>query len=126
VNWLAPVKVRTTMLGGSKKMLVYNDVEPSEKVKVYDRGITVNANPENLYQQMIAYRAGDVWAPQLPNSEALSAEIQHLVDCIEHGKEPMTGGEAGMEVVRILECGTRSMRGQGLPVELASQRSVAI
>jgi predicted dehydrogenase len=125
VNWLAPVKVRRTLLGGSKKMIVWDDLEVSEKVKVYDRGITLNSGPDNLYQLLVGYRSGDMWAPRLDTKEALSIEIQHLVDCVEHGKRPMTDGEAGREVVRILENGTRSMREQGRPIELSSQRAIA-
>lgn len=122
VNWLAPVKLRSTLLGGSRKMVVYDDLEPSEKIKVYDRGITVNSNPDKVYQLMVGYRSGDMWSPQLDTAEALGVEIRHLVDCIEHGKRPMTDGEAGMEVVRILENGTKSMREHGRPVELTGKR----
>ena len=122
VNWLAPVKVRSTLLGGSRKMVVYDDLEPSEKIKIYDRGITVNpeTSADKVYKLMVGYRSGDMWAPRLDTSEALGVEIRHLVDCIEHGTRPMTGGEAGMEVVRILENGTRSMKEQGRPIELAA------
>jgi predicted dehydrogenase len=125
VNWLAPVKVRSTLLGGSQKMIVYDDMEPSEKVKVYDRGITVNPNAENVYNLMVGYRSGDMWAPRLETTEALNVEMRHLVDCIEHGKRPITDGEAGLAVVRILENGTRSMREHGQPIDLAHQRAVA-
>jgi len=126
VNWLAPVKVRSTLLGGSKKMVVYDDLEPSEKIKVYDRGITVNANTsaDNVYKLMVGYRSGDMWAPRLDTAEALGVEIRHLVDCIEHGKRPVTDGEAGMEVVRILENCTRSMRDRGRPIELTARQRV--
>ena len=122
VNWLAPVKVRSTLLGGSRKMVVYDDLEPSEKIKVYDRGITVNSDTsaDKVYKMMVGYRSGDMWAPRLDTAEALGMEIHHLVDCIEHGTRPMTDGEAGMEVVRILENGTQSMKNQGRPIELAS------
>jgi predicted dehydrogenase len=122
VNWLAPVKIRTTLLGGSRKMIVYDDLELSEKVKVYDRGITVNPGADNIYQLLVGYRSGDMWAPRLETTEALSVAIRHLLDCIEHGTRPMTDGEAGMEVVRILESGTRSMSERGRPIELATQK----
>jgi predicted dehydrogenase len=125
VNWLAPVKVRRTLLGGSHKMIVYDDIELSEKVKVYDRGITVNANPENVYNLMVGYRSGDMLAPHLETSEALNVEIRHLVDCIENGKRPITDGEAGLAVVQILENGSRSMREHGRPIELTTQGAVA-
>jgi predicted dehydrogenase len=122
VNWLAPVKLRRTLLGGTRKMIVYDDLEPSEKVKVYDRGITLNSNPENVYQLLVGYRSGDMNAPRLDGAEALRIEMQHLVDCIANGRRPMTDGEAGLEVVRLLENGTRSMRERGRPVELEAQK----
>ena len=125
VNWLAPVKVRSTLLGGSKKMIVWDDLELVEKVKVYDRGITVNTSHDNLYQVLVGYRSGDMWAPRLDTTEALGVEIRHLIDCIEHGKRPITDGEAGLEVVRILENATRSMREQGRPVELTEKVALA-
>ena len=125
VNWLAPVKVRSTLLGGSRKMIVYDDLEPSEKIKVYDRGITVSPQSDSLYELMVGYRSGDMWSPRLETTEALRVEIQHLVDCVEHSRRPMADGEAGMEVVRILEKGTLSMRERGRPVELTSLRKVS-
>lgn len=125
VNWLAPVKLRRTLLGGTRKMIVYDDLEPSEKVKIYDRGITVNSNPEKMYQLLVGYRSGDMHAPRLDATEALRIEMQHLIDCVGHGKRPMTDGEAGLEVVRLLENGTRSMRERGRPIELqAAQKAI--
>jgi len=121
VNWLAPVKVRRTLLGGSSKMIVFDDLEPSEKIKVYDRGITLNNHPQNVYELLVGYRSGDMWAPRLDTTEALSLEINHLIDCIEHGTHPETDGEAGLAVVRILENGTLSMRERGRPIELDSR-----
>jgi predicted dehydrogenase len=117
VNWLAPVKVRRTLIGGSQKMIVYDDLEPSEKVKIYDRGITFNNNPENVYQMLIDYRLGDMWAPQLDLTEALRAEAVHFIRCIENSVPPITSGEEGLRVVQILEAATRSMAQRGLPVE---------
>ena len=122
VNWLAPVKVRRTLIGGSQKMVVYDDLEPSEKVKVYDKGITVNGSPKSVYQMLIGYRAGDMWAPQLDMTEALQAEALHFIRCIEEGEQPITDGEAGLRVVRILEAATRSMAEQGRLVELDMER----
>ena len=90
VNWLAPVKVRRTLIGGSKKMIVYDDLEPSEKVKVYDRGVTVADDTENLYRVRIGYRTGDMWAPRLDGKEALRAEAEHFIRCIETGERPLT------------------------------------
>jgi predicted dehydrogenase len=120
-NWLAPVKVRRTLLGGSQKMIVYDDLEPSEKIKVYDKGITVN-NGDNgakrRYQMLIGYRAGDMWAPHLDITEALRTEVAHFADCLDKGKAPITDGVAGMRVVNILEAATESMMAMGRPVEL--------
>lgn len=125
VNWLAPVKVRRSLMGGSRKMIVYDDLEPSEKVKVYDKGITVNNGVESVYQMLIGYRTGDMWAPQLDMTEALRSEAVHFTRCIEKGERPITDGEAGLRVVRILEAATQSMAERGQLVELASGRSVA-
>lgn len=119
VNWLSPVKVRRTLVGGSKQMIVYDDMEPSEKVKVYDKGITVNSTPDSLYKALVGYRSGDMFAPQLDVSEALKVEIQHFADCIKTGAEPITGGQAGLRVVRILESASLSMKQRGKLVTLA-------
>ncbi len=83
VNWLAPVKVRQTLIGGSRKMIVYDDLEPSEKVKVYDKGVTSRDNPEEVHNLRVGYRIGDMWAPQLSVREALLTEIEHFIDCID-------------------------------------------
>ncbi|WP_199197321.1 Gfo/Idh/MocA family protein [Chroococcidiopsis sp. CCALA 051] len=119
VNWLAPVKVRRTLLGGSQKMICYDDLEPCEKIKVYDKGITVNGSPENVYQMLVGYRTGDMWSPKLDMTEALQTEALHFVDCIQQGKRPITDGEAGLRVVRILEAATQSIKQQGQLVELS-------
>jgi predicted dehydrogenase len=118
VNWLSPVKVRRTLIGGSKQMIVYDDMEPSEKIKVYDKGITINGTPDSLYKAMIGYRSGDMFAPQLDVSEALKVEIQHFAECIRTGAEPITGGQAGLRVVRILESASLSMKQRGKLVDL--------
>lgn len=118
VNWLAPVKVRRTLIGGNQKMIVFDDLEPSEKLKVYDKGITVNGNSENLYKMLIGYRTGDMWAPQIDMTEALRVESLHFIRCIEQGEHPITDGEAGLRVVRILEAATQSLKKQGRLVEL--------
>lgn len=118
VNWLAPVKVRRTLIGGSQRMIVYDDLEPSEKVKIYDKGITVNGNSESVYQMLIGYRTGDMWSPQLDMTEALRTEGLHFINCIEQGSRPITDGEAGLRIVRILEAATQSMKQRGQLVEL--------
>ncbi|MEH2263606.1 Gfo/Idh/MocA family protein [Nostoc sp.] len=118
VNWLAPVKIRRTLIGGSQRMIVYDDLEPSEKVKIYDKGITVNGNSESVYQMMIGYRTGDMYSPKLDMTEALKTEGLHFIDCIEKGDRPITDGEAGLRVVRILEAATQSLKQQGRLIEL--------
>jgi predicted dehydrogenase len=122
VNWLAPVKVRRTLLGGSRKMIVYDDLEPSEKIKVYDKGVTVNGNGNgngnNRYRLMIDYRSGDMNAPQLDITEALNTEAKHFVKSIELGQSTLTDGHAGLRVVRILEAATASIAARGRVIEL--------
>jgi len=118
VNWLSPVKLRMTLIGGDKKMIVFDDLQPSEKIKVYDTGITVNNSPDNLYDILISYRTGDMWAPKFDTTEALRAEAIHFLDCIEKGGEPDTNGEMGLRVVRILEAATESIRDKGRLVKL--------
>jgi predicted dehydrogenase len=122
VNWLAPVKLRQTLVGGSRKMIVYDDLEPSEKIKVYDKGITVNGhsngNGDKRYQMLVGYRTGDMWAPQLEMTEALSLELKQFVKCVEQRTTPLTDGQAGLRVVRILEAATQSMAERGRVVEL--------
>jgi predicted dehydrogenase len=116
-NWLSPVKVRRTLLGGSRRMVVFDDLEASEKIKVYDRGISLNPSPENVYQMLVGYRSGDMWAPQLAVSEALGVEAAHFVECIERAARPITDGEAGLRVVRLLEAATLSMSRRGALVD---------
>ncbi|KAA3646304.1 MAG: gfo/Idh/MocA family oxidoreductase [Chloroflexi bacterium] len=118
VNWLAPVKVRSMLIGGSKKMIVFDDLEPSEKLKIYDKGITVSDAPESVYEMLIGYRAGDMWAPKIERSEALRVEALHFVECIQDNKTPLTDGKAGLRVVRILEAANQSMQQQGARVAL--------
>jgi predicted dehydrogenase len=121
VNWLAPVKVRRTLVGGSRQMIVYDDLEPSEKIKVYDKGVTVNGsngNGNQRYRLLIDYRAGDMCAPQIDISEALGVEAKHFIKCVEANQATMTDGHAGLRVVRILEAATQSIAARGRIVEL--------
>jgi predicted dehydrogenase len=118
VNWLSPVKVRRTLIGGSKQMVLYDDVEGSEKVKVYNSGITVNGSPEDVYKMLVNYRTGDMLAPQLDPSEALKNEVRHFAECVNAGKRPITGGCAALQVIQLLEAATLSMRDRGRLVEL--------
>jgi predicted dehydrogenase len=121
VNWLAPVKIRRTLIGGSQKMVVFDDLEPSEKVKVYGHGVTVDKAGEAAYATRISYRMGDMWAPRLDASEPLKTEVTHFVRCIEHGETPLTDGLAGLRIVRILEAATQSMKEQGRPAQLPKE-----
>ena len=108
-------------------MVVYDDLEPSEMVKVYNKGITLSngSDPEGLYKLLVGYRTGDMWAPQLDGTEALRVEALHFIDCIENGKRPITDGHAGLRVVKILEAATLSVGQRGRPVELAWEKQYA-
>lgn len=118
VNWLAPVKIRRTLIGGSRRMIVYDDLEPSEKIKVYDKGITVTSDPARVYQMKIGYRSGDMWAPQVDIGEALQLEVRHFAECIAAGRPTDTDGRAGLRMVQALEAATESMRDRGRVIEL--------
>lgn len=120
VNWLAPVKLRRTLIGGSNKMIVYDDLEPDEKIKIYDKGITTSEDPGEIYRMRIGYRVGDVLSPQLDRTEALKREVDHFVDCIENNTPVNTGGDMGLRVVEMLEAATISMRERGRPVDLTA------
>ncbi len=113
VNWLSPVKVRHFIIGGSKKSVVYDDLEPTERVKVYDRGITVNDDVESRRGVLVGYRTGDVWSPNIPAVEPLAQMVRHFAECIRDNKQPITSGESGLRVVRILEAAQRSIKAQG-------------
>lgn len=113
VSWLAPVKVRQVLIGGSRKMITYDDLQPSEKVKVYDKGISFTDDPEQILQMRVGYRTGDMWAPQLPTTEALQLEADHFISCIENNDRPETDGALGKRVVELIEAATSSMRGRG-------------
>jgi predicted dehydrogenase len=120
VNWLAPVKVRQTLIGGSQRMILYDDVQPSEKVKVYDKSVEVNteATPENVRRVLMAYRTGDMWAPKLDTTEALRHVVGQFVKCIAAGARPLTDGQAGLRVIRTLEAATESIKLRGQPIEI--------
>ena len=116
-NWLAPVKVRTVILGGSKKMILYDDMDSNEKVKVYDCGVDVS-KPENRLEALIAYRLGDMWAPRLDTTEALSLVAAEFVNSIENKRQPLTNGVSGLNVVKILEASEMSIKRRGKEVKL--------
>jgi predicted dehydrogenase len=116
-DWFAPVKGRTTTITGDRKMIVYDDNEPVEKIKVYDRGVEVTPGPEGR-PPTLAYRNGPAVAPELPKLEALSGAARHFAESIEKGQKPITDGEFGLRVVKVLEAAIVSLRGRGQPVNL--------
>jgi len=118
VNWLTPVKVRHTLIGGSEKMILYDDLEPSDKLKVYDKGIRVTPGLEDVYKMLVSYRSGDMWAPRLDNTEALQTEALHFIDCVENNKQPETDGPAGLRMVNMIEAAETSLRDRGRLVEI--------
>jgi len=118
VNWLSPVKLRQTIIAGAKKMIVWDDNLPQDKIKIYDAGITVNRSKDEIYDTLIQYRTGDMFAPKVPLTEALSAEVAHFVECIEKGVKPLTNGQAGVTMVRILEASEKSIKARGKEIKL--------
>ena len=117
VNWLSPVKVRTTLIGGEKKMLVWNDLEADEKIKVYDKGVHISS-PEGVRNLLVNYRSGDMWSPQVEQIEALKQELVYFVDCISNDQAPFNDGAAGLRVVKLLEAANESVRKRGALVHL--------
>jgi predicted dehydrogenase len=123
VSWLAPVKVRQILLGGSKKMITYDDLEPSEKVKIYDKGISFTEDPKQIQEMRVGYRTGDMWAPKLDGTEALRLGGDHFIDCIINKKTPQTDGLLGLRVVELIEAATSSMRGKGETVYIQKSQA---
>jgi predicted dehydrogenase len=117
VNWLSPVKIRTTLIGGQKKMLVWNDLVADEKIRVYDKGVQITSG-EGIRDLLVSYRTGDMWAPQLEQLEALHVELNYFADCIMNGKTPFNDGHAGLRVVRMLEAADASIQKRGELVRL--------
>src|SRR5438132_8572594 len=117
VNWLSPVKVRTTLIGGEKKMLVWNDLEADEKIKVYDKGVQMN-DGQGLYELLVSYRSGDMWAPRVEQAEALKVELGYFIDCVTRNRTPLNDGGAGFRVVRILEAADQSLSERGKAIQL--------
>ncbi|MEP6706398.1 MAG: Gfo/Idh/MocA family oxidoreductase [Pyrinomonadaceae bacterium] len=115
-NWLSPVKIRRTLIAGSRKMILYDDIEPTEKVRVYDKGVTSNrgdGDKEAAYKTLVSYRTGDVWAPQLDPTEALRYVCDEFLDSIEKARRPLTDGPSGLRVVRLLEAAQQSIKEGG-------------
>ncbi|MCU0609550.1 MAG: Gfo/Idh/MocA family oxidoreductase [Chitinispirillaceae bacterium] len=117
VNWLSPVKIRTTLIGGEKKMLLWNDLIEDEKLKVYDKGVDVTTK-EGIYDLLVNYRSGDIWTPKIETLEALKRECSYFVDCVEQGTRPVNDGRAGLQVVRMLSACDESLRMNGKTVSL--------
>jgi predicted dehydrogenase len=118
VNWLAPVKVRQTLICGAERMIVFDDLEASEKVKVYDKGIVLGDPDQMGFEPRVGYRTGDMWAPRLDVTEALTVEADHFVHCVTTGDTPQSDGEAGLRIVRILEAATTSLANHGAPIDI--------
>jgi predicted dehydrogenase len=117
VNWLSPVKIRMTLIGGENKMLVWNDLEQDEKIKIYDRGVKIESK-EGIYEMLVNYRSGDIWAPKVDPAEALKVETDYFIDCILNNKTPINDGHAGLRVVRILEASDLSLKKKGRMIKL--------
>jgi predicted dehydrogenase len=121
-NWLAPVKIRRALIAGSRKMIVYDDIEPTEKIRVYDKGVTTtrierDADKEAAYRTLVSYRTGDVWVPKLDSTEALAHVCAEFLDAIQHKRRPLTDGAAGLRVVRLLEAAQQSINQGGKLIE---------
>jgi predicted dehydrogenase len=119
VNWLSPVKVRTTRIGGKHKMLVWNDLEADEKIKVYDSDVHITSG-EGVYDLLVSYRSGDVWAPKCDQTEALKSELEYFIDCILQDRTPLNDGNAGLRIVRLLDAAERSLKASGRIVDVGS------
>ncbi len=123
-NWLSPVKIRRTLIAGSRRMIVYDDIEPTEKIRIYDKGVMVTrsedaADKEAAYQTLVSYRTGDVWVPKLDSTEALHYVCGEFLSAIREKRSPLTDGHSGLRVVRILEAAQQSISQGGRPVELS-------
>jgi predicted dehydrogenase len=117
VNWMSPVKVRSTLIGGEKKMLVWDDVAPDEKIKIYDKGVDVKTR-EGIYDLLVSYRSSDMWSPKVNQTEALKLESEYFITCVKTGQKPFNDGVAGLEVVRLLEACDRSLKNENRMIYL--------
>lgn len=124
VNWLSPVKVRTTLIGGEKRMLVWNDLDADEKIKVYDKGVSIASNEENLHRLLVSYRSGDMWAPRVQETEALKAELSYFYECLSNNITPYNDGLAGLRIVRMLEAAEKSVKQRGKTVLLEPTKTL--
>jgi len=117
VNWLSPVKVRRTLIGGSRKMIIYDHLDPDNQIKIFDKGVDIQEDQER-YQALVQYRTGDMWVPKVDQTEALEVATKHFVDCIQTGQRPLTDGYAGLRVVRLLEAAQKSLENKEVSVGL--------
>jgi predicted dehydrogenase len=120
VNWLSPVKVRQMIFAGARKSLIFNELNTTEPIKVYDRGIDVAAGDAERHRLLVSYRSGDIWSPHIEPGEPLQAVVNHFAECIREEKTPLSDGDQGLRVVRLLEAATRSIRAQGGRVVLTN------
>jgi len=118
VNWLSPVKLRHFLIGGTRRSVLYNDLDPSERVKVYDRGVDLASDPEGKRRVLVSYRSGDVVSPRLEQTEPLRNLVEHFADCVEKGAVPISGGGQGVRIVRVLEAAQESLASGGARVNL--------
>lgn len=123
-SWLSPVKLRSVLVGGAKKMFVYDDLMISEKLKVYDKGVSFTDDPAQIYQLRVGYRTGDMWAPKLDEREALRIECEHFVSCVESQQASLTDGRLGLRVIEVLEAATSSMKARGETIHLRKEKSL--
>ncbi len=122
VSWLAPVKLRSIMIGGTEKMITFDELQPSEKLKIYDKGVSFTDDPAKIHEMRVGYRTGDMWAPKVDGSEALLVEGKHFVECIRTGQKPVSDGEFGFRMVELIEAATGSMRGRGETIHLPKNK----
>ncbi len=117
-NWLSPVKIRQTLIAGSKKMVVWDDNQPSEKIRIYDKGIEILDKPDEVYHMLVQYRTGDMYSPKISDREALATQVEHIVNCLNDQETPMADGHAGRSVIRILEAAQESIKNRGKEIEI--------
>lgn len=113
VNWLAPVKIRQTLLCGTKRMIVYDDLNPDEKIKIYDKGVSVEENPNNIHKLLVGYRKGDIYIPCLDNTEPLQNMVRHFIDCVRNTRHPVSGADSALRIINIMETAYASMHNHG-------------
>jgi predicted dehydrogenase len=119
VNWVSPVKIRRMIVGGDKKMLVYDDMENFEKIKVYNSGVDFNTT-ESIHEALVQYRIGDMFSPKVSQVEALALGAKEFIAAIQENRQPLTNGKDGLDVVKILEASDKSLKNNGEIIELKS------